>query len=159
MSSYRQRRIMKFENPIGSLDPSVRAVSELIYQKLKEKDQMSLEFDDSFYEENEEALRTLSRDGHIKKEDVQNLQYPLCVYLTNHLYILYLADNFEENSKMENIIHSVDNGFTGKTLNAETLSKEEDLPKCVIQAVFELYESNGHGCCTGGCKNMRYQVA
>jgi hypothetical protein len=67
-----------------------------------------------------------------------------------------MALQFENQESMQVILDIVDRCQIGESVSAENLAPSLMLPKYVIRAVFEVYESKGYGLRSGGMTKFRY---
>ena len=152
-----EKRIKKLEDPISHLHDDILEIAEKIYQVLKKDDSVNLNFEDNFYTKYKRGLTLLNNKGLISLENGLGVSIPLQINLTDPSFIMYMCASFEDSEKMKTIVDLVDSCKAGKTINAVNLSKSIGLPKYVIRAVFQIFESNDFGFCTGGITKLRYQ--
>ncbi len=64
----------------------------------------------------------------------------------------------ENKQKMESLMKVVDECPKGNRLNSKKLQDSLGLPLPVIQAVFDIYEAKGYGCCSREIGSYQYMV-
>jgi len=149
-------RLENLEDPISSLHEDIVAVSENIFKKFKEEDNVSLDFDEEFYTRYSRVLAILNAKTLISKNDAVGSRIPLGINLIDPSFILYMANMFEDPHKMQELFDIVDRCEIGVSINAKDTGESIGLPKYLIRAVFEIYETKGHGCRSGGILKFRY---
>jgi uncharacterized protein (UPF0335 family) len=149
-------RIHKLEDPISTLHEDIYDLSKEIYSELKNSDSNSLNFNETFYTNYSRALAALGSRGLITQDNVIGSRIPLGLNLVDPTYILYMASQFENQNSMQEIFDIVDRCQIGESVSAEQLSEALGLPKYVIRSVFEVFESKGFGCRSGGLTKFRY---
>lgn len=150
-------RLRKLEDPISYLHEDVPELSKEIYRTLVHQDSVVLNFDDVFYVKYSRALAAIESQGLISKNSVLGSRIPLGINLIDPSYILYMCALAEVDEKMEAIVNIVDSCKVGMWLDGEKIKDEINLPKNVIKAVFQIYESKKYGTCSresGSCKYM-----
>jgi hypothetical protein len=139
------KRIEKLEDPISYLHEDVPAVSKEIYQNLSLNDSINLKFDDEFYTKYSRPLAALEKKFYISMKRFLGSRIPREINLIDPSYIMYMCSLSEDPNKMNKIVQIVDTCKVGEWLDGENLKNEIGLPKCVIRAIFEIYEAQGYG--------------
>ena len=152
-----EKRLTKLENPISQLHDDVVDIAKKIYDELQKNDSVNLSFEETFYNTYRRGLTALSNKNLISLENILGVATPLQINLTEPSFIMYMCASFEDPEKMKKVVDLVDSCKMGETIDAVELSQNITLPKYVIRAVFQIYESNGFGFCTGGHTKLRYQ--
>jgi hypothetical protein len=150
-------RLEKLEDPISYLHEDVPEVAKEIYEKLKATDSVKLNFSEDFYTRYSRPLAALVSAGLISKNSVFGSIIPMGINLIDPSFIMYMCNIAEEAKKMQAIVEIVDRCKVGTWLNGDELKKNIGLPKYVIRAVFEIYESKGYGIVSktsGSCKYL-----
>lgn len=150
-------RFKKLEDPISFLHEDIPDVSRLIYQKLRDKDSINLDFEEDFYTKYRRALAVLEKERFISKNGVYGSRIPLGINIIDASYIMYMCSLEEASTKMQEIIGIVDRCEVGLWLNGHDLKDSIGVPKYVIRAIFEIYESKGFGILSkeiGSCSYM-----
>lgn len=150
------RRIQKLEDPISNLHEDVYGLSKGIYRELKNTDTINLNFSDEFYKKYSRALAALESSNYILQNYRIGSRIPLGIELSDPTYILYMALQFENQESMQEIFDIADRCQIGESVSAENLAPSLMLPKYVIRAVFEVFESKGYGLRSGGMTKFRY---
>ena len=148
-------RVERLEDPVSCIHDDVPELSRLIYRKLKVETLTKLDFDDEFYKKYSRALATLESHGFIKGVHALGKKYAAGIRLVDPSYIMYLCALEEDSEKMESLMKVVDGCKVGQWLDGNRIQIELPLP--VIQAVFDIYESQGFGLCSreiGSCNYM-----
>jgi len=151
-----EARLKSLEDPISSLHKDISAVSDAIFKKFKEKDNVSLCFDEEFYIRYSRVLATLNAKRLISKSGAIGSQIPLAIKIIDPSFILYMANMFENTHKMQELFDIADRCEIGVSINAEEIGESIGLPKYLIRAVFEIYEAKGYGYRSGGIAKFRY---
>lgn len=138
-------KFKKLENPISFLHEDMPEVSRKIYQKLRGEDTVSLNFEDKFYLKYSRVLAVLEKKKYISKNSVLFSTIPLGINIVDASYIMYMCSLEENSKKMQEIIDIVDRCEVGLRLHGDELKDSVGLPRCVIRAIFEIYESKGFG--------------
>ena len=150
-----KERVAKLEDPISRLHDDVPELSRQIYQKLKLENSTKLDFDEEFYRKFSRPLAGLESQGYIKGCHTVVKNYAKGIRLVDPSYIMYLCAIEEDSEKMESLMKVVDGCKVGQWLDGNRIQIELPLP--VIQAVFDIYESQGFGLCSreiGSCNYM-----
>ena len=138
-------RVKNLEDPISNLHEHVKPLSELIYQKIKSTDFIHLELESSEYENFSRVIALLASAGHIETEHAAGSSVPIGISLSDPTYIMYLCKLFEHAHKMEELIGLVDSCMIGEWLDGTSIAESIELPVCVVDAVFRIYEAKGLG--------------
>ena len=138
-------KLKKLEDPISFLHEDMPEVSMEIYQKLRNEDTINLDFEDVFYLKYSRVLAILAKERFISKKSVKGSRIPLGINVIDASYIMYMCSLKEDLKKMQEIIDIVERCEVGLWLHGDDLKDSIGLPKSVIHAVFEIYESKGFG--------------
>jgi hypothetical protein len=138
-------RLEKLEDPISYLHEDVPELAKEIYKEMKASDSVNLDFSDEFYTQHSRTLAALESAGLISKNGVLGSRIPKGINLIDPSFIMYMCNLAEDPIKMQEIVEIVDHCEVGLWLNGDELKESLSLPKCVIRAVFEIYESKGYG--------------
>lgn len=152
-----ENRLTNLEDPISNLHEDIPKISKIIYENLKVTDSITLNFPDEFYSHFSRALAALETKKLISKNSVIGSRIPLGINLIDPSYIMYMCNLAEEKHKMQEIFEIVDRCEVGVWLRGSELKSGLVLPKYVIRAVFEIYESKGYGMLSrtlGSCDYM-----
>jgi hypothetical protein len=150
-------KFKKLEDPISFLHEDIPEISRLIYQKLRDNDSIILDFEEDFYTKYSRVLAVLEKERFISKNVVLGSRIPLGINIIDASYIMYLCSLEEDSQKMQEIIEIIDRCEVGLWLNELDLKNSIGLPKYVIRAIFEIYESKGFGILSkevGSCNYM-----
>lgn len=150
-------RLEKLEDPISYLHEDVPTVAKIIYEQMKSSDSVNLDFSNEFYTEYSRPLAALESASLISKNGVLGSRIPVGINLIDPSFIMYMCNLAEDQSKMQEIVDIVDRCEVGLWLNGDELKESIGLPRCVIRAVFEIYESKGYGVVSktiGSCKYL-----
>jgi hypothetical protein len=138
-------RIKKIEDPISNLHEDVKPFSELLYRKIKSTDSIQLELENSDYIKFSRVIALLASAGYFETEHAAGLSVPIGISLSDPTYIMYLCKLFEHTYKMEELIGLVDSCMIGEWLDGNGIAESIELPLCVVDAVFRIYEAKGLG--------------
>lgn len=138
-------KFKELEDPISFLHDDMYEVTKIIYQNLRNKDSISLDFEDEFYLRYSRVLAVIEKEGFISKNSVFGSRIPLGINIIDASYIMYMCNLKEDPKKMQEIIDIVDRCEVGLWLHGDDLKDSIGLPKYVIRAVFEIYENKGFG--------------
>ena len=150
-------RVAKLEDPVSHLHKDIPKASRIIYQKLKEDDSNTLNFENDFYKQYSRALAVLESQGYIKGGHALGQNYAEGITLIDPSYIMYLCALEEDANKMESLIKQIEACAIGDWLNGNVIKATTGLPIPTIMAVFEIFESKGYGLCSqeiGSCMYM-----
>lgn len=156
-SSAMTSRLEKLEDPISYLHEDVANLAREIYENLKASDSVNLDFSEEFYTRYSRPLTALESAGLISKNSVLGSRIPRGINLIDPSFIMYMCNLAEEPKKMQEIVEIVDRCEVGLWLDGEQLKESIGLPKYVIRALFEIYESKGYGIMSktiGSCSYM-----
>ena len=145
-SSAMAARINKLEDPISNLHEDVKSVSEVIYLKLKSTDFIHLELETGEYQRFSRAIAALDAAGYIDTQNAAGSPFPIGISLSDPSYIMYLCKLFEDSHKLEELVGLVDRCMIGEWLDGTSIAESIELPVCVVDAVFKIYEAKGFGC-------------
>lgn len=151
-----ENRLQKLEDPISFLHEDIHEISKTIYQDLSKKDSVNVDFDEKFYTQFRRGLAVLNSQDLLSLVSVIGSIIPRGINLKNPFYIAYMSAIAENHTKMEDLVSRIDNLPIGKSLEAEDLKKQIGIPKYVIRAIFQLFESKGYGFCSGGNMHISY---
>lgn len=140
-----QRRLRQIEDPISALHPDVRAVSELIYERLRGAGLSKIELSDTEQDQYARPLAMLEAEGLLDGTHVIGSHYSVGYWLRNPTFVLYMAALFEDADLMERLVEQIDQLKRGTWLNGIQLAEELALPVRTVQAVLELYARKGLG--------------
>lgn len=140
-----QNRLEKFEDPISYLHEDIPELAKIIYQSMQANDSNSLGFPDEFYTKYSRPLATLDSAGLISKHCLIGSRIPKKINLSDPSFVMYMCNLAEDPNKMIEIVDILERCEIGVWLNDEQLKNSLNLPKYVIRAVFEIYESKGYG--------------
>lgn len=144
-SSAMMSRLEKLEDPISNLHEDIPEVAKEIYKEMKTSDSIDLDFSDEFYTQYSRPLAALESAGLISKNGVLGSRIPRGINLIDPSFIMYMCNLAEDAKKMQEIVEIVDRCEVDLWLNGDELKESVGLPKYVIRAVFEIYESKGYG--------------
>lgn len=149
-------RLQKLEDPISYLHQDVAEVAKSIYEEMKSTDSVNLDFNDEFYTKYSRPLAALESAGLISKNSVLGSRIPVGINLIDPSFIMYMCNLAEDQHKMQEIVDIVDRCEVGIWLNGDELKESVGLPKYVIRAVFEIYESKGYGIVSKTISSCKY---
>lgn len=156
-SSAMTRRLEKLEDPISYLHDDAANLAREIYESLKASDSVYLDFSEEFYTGYSRPLAAFESAGLISINNVLGSRIPRGINLKDPSFIMYMCNLAEEPRKMREIAEIVDRCEVGLWLDGEQLKESIGLPKYVIRALFQIYESKGYGIMSktnGSCKYM-----
>jgi len=151
-----REKLQKLEDPISYLHDDVPELSKEIYKALEQQDSVKLDFDDDFYSKYGRALAVIESQGLISTSGALGKTFPLDINLIDPSFIMYICSLSNIDSKMEELFRIVDSCDKGKSLNGDSISQELILPRYVIKAVFQIFESKGYGFCSGAIGSCKY---
>jgi hypothetical protein len=151
-----QRRLQEIEDPISGLHPDVRAVSELIYERLSAANSTNIDLSETEQTEYARPLAALQARGLIDGTHAMGSPFALHFWLRSPTYVLYMAALYEDADLMERLIERVDQWPRGTWLNGVALAEELTLPVRTVRAVLELYVSRGFGLMSGENGTVNY---
>lgn len=143
-----QQRLLALEDPISTLHPDIREMSENIYQELVVAGQENLRFDAAFYTKYSRPLAILEAQGCIIGIHAIGAKYVNGLWLKDPRYVVYLCALYEDQKKMDGLVQLIENCAPGQWLRGEDVETDLQLPRPVIQALFQLYEARGLGSCS-----------
>jgi hypothetical protein len=149
-------RLEKLEDPISYLHEDVPKVAKIIYDEMRKRDSVNLDFPKEFYIENSRPLAALESAGLISKSGILGSRIPIGINLIDPSFIMYMCNLVEDQNRMQEIVDIVDRCEVGISLNGDELKESVGLPKYVIRAVFEIYESKGYGLVSKAIGSCRY---
>lgn len=149
-------RIEMLEDPISYLHNDVPDLSKEIYKELITQDYPYIKLDEPVYIKHSQALAILESKGLISKDMIIGSAIPIGVQITDPSYIIYMCALFEDTIKMQHLFDIVDACEQGKWLDGKVIKEAIDLPLPIIQAVFDIYESNGLGACSKEISSSKY---
>ena len=144
-SSAIQQRLLALEDPISTLHPDIRAVSEKLYRELAATGNAKIRFDDAFYTQYSRPLAILEAQGFITGTHAFGTKYADGLWVQDPKYVVYLCALSEDQSKMDGLVQLMENCTTGQWLRGEDIASDLHLPLPVIKALFQLYEARGLG--------------
>ena len=162
-----RQRLLALEDPISTLHPDIRKLSEKLYnglaagtgnldKALAAAGVAMFRFDDAFAAEYGKPLAILEKKGFI--EGTHSIGGPDFdrVYLRAPEYFGYLCALYEEPSKMDRLVEILDTCKRGQWLLGEKIAPDLQLPLPVVKAFFRLYEERGLGECSREIGVARY---
>lgn len=150
-------RLEKLEDPISFLQEDVPELVRELYKEMKTTDSINLEFPDEFYSRYSRSLASLEAAKLISKNSVLGSKIPRGINLIDPSFIMYMCNLAEDAEKMQSLIEIIDHCEIGVWLHGDALKESVGLPKSVIRAAFEIYESKGYGILSkavGSCQYM-----
>ena len=141
-------RLNRLEDPISGLHEEVHQVSEVLYEKIKEIDNLKINLEDDEYKRYSRVLAVLESRSLIKGSHAVGKQFAEGLRIADPTYILYMCALFENKNEMEKLHNTVESCDIGKELNGKSLKDEINLPLVVLESVFKIYESKGYGTCS-----------
>ena len=151
-----QRRLQEIEDPISVLHPDVRAVSQLIYERLSTTNRVPIELSETEQAKYVRPLAVLEAKSLIDGAHAIGSPFALHFWLRNPTYVLYMAALYEDADLMERLVERVDQWPRGTWLNGVALAEELTLPIRTVKAVLELYVSRGFGLMSGENGTVSY---
>ncbi|MDP1682516.1 MAG: hypothetical protein Q8L39_12175 [Burkholderiales bacterium] len=143
-----QRRLLSLEDPISTLHPDIREVSEKLYRELAATGVTNLRFDSAFYTQYSRPLAILEAQGFIVGTHAIGARYVDGLWVQDPKYVVYLCALYEDQSKMDGLVQILESCTPGQRLRGEDIEAELQLPRPVIKALFQLYEARGLGDCS-----------
>lgn len=139
-------RIDRLEDPISTLHEDVYSVSECIYKKIKERNRLTLEFEDGFYKRYSKPLFSLEKKGYIQGCHAAGRFFARGFQVKDPYYIAsYLCVFFEDPGKYAELFEKMNNSKRGDIFYSDQTAQELCLPEPVICAVFKIYGQKGWG--------------
>jgi hypothetical protein len=143
-----QRRLFSLEDPISTLHPDIREVSEKLYKELAATGVANLQFDGTFYSQYSRPLAILEAQGFIVGTHAIGARYIGGLWVQDPKYVVYLCALYEDQGKMDGLVQLLENCTPGQWLRGEDIEADLQLPRPVIKALFQLYEARGLGNCS-----------
>ncbi|MCG2584141.1 hypothetical protein [Massilia sp. TS11] len=143
-----QKRLRSLEDPISSLHPQIREVSENIYRALVNSDTSRVVFDEEFYSKYGKPLAILESQGYIVGSHAIGAKYVNGISVQDPKYVVYLCALYEDQAKMDALLQMLEDCKQGQWLRGETICAELQLARPVVKAIFLLYEARGLGFCS-----------
>jgi hypothetical protein len=142
---------------ISHLHRDVPAISKEIYQKILHEDSVDdLDFDREFYNKYSRALADIETGRLISKNNTLYSGIPRGINIINLTYILYMSVYFGDLGKVQEVISIVDKCKVGDWLDSKEIKDKTGLPKCVVKAIFEIYQNKGYGSLHDKGSSCRY---
>jgi hypothetical protein len=143
-----QRRLLSLEDPISTLHPDIREVSEKLYRELTATRVANLRLDGAFYTQYSRSLAILEAQGYIVGTHAIGARYVDGLRVQDPKYVVYLCALYEDQSKMDGLVQLLESCRPGQWLRGEDIEADLQLPRPVIKALFQLYEARGLGDCS-----------
>jgi len=143
-----QRRLLALEDPISTLHPDIREVSEKLYKEMATTGVTKLRFDVAFYTQYSRSLAILEAQGFISGTHAIGAKYVDGFWVQDPRYVVYLCALYEDQGKMDGLVQLLENCKPGQWLRGEAVEADLQLPLPVIKALFKLYEAKGLGNCS-----------
>ena len=143
-----QRRLLTLEDPISTLHPDIREVSEKLYRELAATGVAKLRFDGAFYTQYSRSLAILEAQGFIAGTHAIGAKYVDGLWVQDPKYVVYLCALYEDQRKMDGLVQLLESCKPGQWLRGEDIEADLQLPRPVIKALFQLYEARGIGNCS-----------
>lgn len=140
-----QRRLKQIEDPLSALHPDVRAVSQLLYERLATADGSKVELSPQEHDQYARSLAMLEANGLLDGTRAIGTHYAIDYWFNSPAYVLYMAALYEDADLMERLVQRVDRLERGTCLNGLQLAEELNIPVRVVKAVLELYTARGLG--------------
>src|SRR5690606_32524417 len=105
-----------------------------------------LELETGEYQRFSRAIAALDAAGYIDTQNAAGSPFPIGISLSDPSYIMYLCKLFEDSHKLEELVGLVDRCMIGEWLDGTSIAESIELPVCVVDAVFKIYEAKGFGC-------------
>lgn len=155
-----QTRLRQLEDPISSLHPDVRVVSEQLYGQVRETNRSHFELADTFYVQYARVLGLLEARGHVTATHTLGRRFGGGLTVSNPGFMLYIAALYEEPEHLARFTDLIDKAEVNTWLNGGEISQELDLPLPVVRAMFEILQQQGRGILSGevGTANLRLQA-
>jgi hypothetical protein len=141
-------RLNRLEDPISHLHENVHDISEVMYKKIKQLDNLKINLDDEEYEKYSRVLAVLESKSFIKGSHTIGKRFAKGLRIIDPTYVLYMCALFENSNEMEKLRNRVETCRIGQQLNGKTLQNEINLPLSIIGSVFKIYETKGYGVCS-----------
>ena len=131
-------------------------MSERLYKELAATGVAKLRFDGAFYTQYSKSLAILEAQGFIVGTHAIGGRYVDGLWLQDPKYVVYLCALYEDQSKMDRLVQLLESCTPGQWLRGEEIAVDLQLPRPVIQALFQLYEAQGLGHCSQESGAVRY---
>jgi len=139
-----QKRLLALEDPLSSLHPDIRELSNVLYGLLRSSGN-KIPVEPSLYGRYPRAFHILEAEGMIHPNHVLGRTFPAEVWVRNPSYILYMAALFEDADRMDALVALIDAASPKTWLRGTDLANQLGVPMPTIRAVFQMYEQRGLG--------------
>lgn len=137
-------RVVKLEDPVSNLHEDVPELSRQIFQKMKSENSSKLYFSEEFHNTYSRALAVLKSHGYIEGGN----NFVLGIRLIDPSYVMYMCALEEDGEKMKALFQVIESCKIREWLDGKDIKSSIGLPLPVIQAAFDIYESQGYGRCS-----------
>lgn len=148
--------LRQFEELISRLHEDVPKVSKEIYQKMSTTDSDNIKFDQEFYVKYRRAIISLELNSLVLQRKRIGTNAIQGIYIINQLYIVYMSACSEDRKKAQEVVSIVDKCKVGDWLDSKEIKDKTGLPKCVVKAIFEIYQAKGYGSLQNTSYSFRY---
>jgi len=151
------RKLAFIDDPIGSIHEDVPELSEIIYKQIQpetEHTTVNIQLDDEQHQKYSVAIKQLESADLLHSNAVQFRLNKL-----SHTYIMYMANKFDNFTKLKLLSRDIKNCPSGKWLNGRELAREAQLPLPVVHACLKKHESDGHGMMSQTMNESRYMAS
>ena len=153
-----QRRLEQLEDPISALHPDVRAVSQLLYERLAIAEGSKVELSPEEQDRYASPLAMLEANGLLDGTHVIGTHYAVDYWFRNPTFVLYMAALYEDANLMERLVQRVEQMERGTSLNGIQLAEELSLPVRTVKAVLELFAARGLGLMSREIGTVNYRA-
>jgi len=109
-----QRRLLTLEDPISTLHPDIREVSEKLYRELAATGVAKLQFDSVFYAQYSRSLAILETQGFIVTNHAIGARYVDGIWVQDPKYVVYLCALYEDQNKMDGLVQLLESCKPGQ---------------------------------------------
>lgn len=155
-------KLAPLDDPIGTIHEDVPELSEIIYEQIQSETEhttVSIQLDDEQYQKYSVALKRLESAGLLHRNVVLARTAPISLDKLSHTYIMYMANKFDDFTKLKLLSRDIKNCPSGKWLNGRELASEVQLPLPVVHACLKKHETDGHGIMSQSMNESRYMAS
>lgn len=156
------KKLAFLDDPIGIIHEDVPELSEIIYKQIQAETEYTtarIELDDEQYQKYSVAIKRLENAGLLHKNLALFNAAPRALNELSPTYIMYMANKFDDFTKLKLLSRDIKNCPSGKWLNGRELASEVQLPLPVVHACLKKHEIDGHGIMSQSMNESRYMAS
>jgi hypothetical protein len=136
------RRLDNLEDPISSNCKNATELCRTLYAHLRcDSEALTQET----YIQFARPLASFESESYLKRQMQIGSSYAYGIESLDHIFVLYLARLFENQSSMLELYTRVEDCNVGVWIDGIQLAKALNVPEAVVRSVFELYVKKGFG--------------